>query len=144
MFTGAENFVGGVQQVLMRARAESTKLNPLQVRRGHSGQPSSRNSQSDSELDIGARGDLRDPATFESLRRRCLAAVRVSRVGPIVLDLAEVTVADTKVIALLLLMTAWAHEGRNQLYLRVSSVVREWVQISGAGRYLWRRAVILV
>jgi len=96
----------------------------------------------DATVFVRAGDNLREAAALEDYRKRCLAVLRAQRGGRLLLDLDQVTDADTKLVGLLLLIAARAQQEQTTLRLRLSAVVRAWIEVCNAGRYLAPRAEI--
>jgi ABC-type transporter Mla MlaB component len=74
------------------------------------------------------RGDVRDERIVQDLHERCRCGL-VSGAKLILLDLSDVRVADTKLVACLLACLRMAHREGAQLRIRPSAAVQTWCNL---------------
>lgn len=96
--------------------------------------------QSDEWL-LAASGDLSNSRALSEFHRRCEALI-AARPPQASLDLTKVERADTKLVAVLLLVVRLARSAHVVLDIRVSSRLRQWIAVCKADQLLRPNVVI--
>lgn len=84
---------------------------------------------------LSAAGDLRDPEALQRLYWRGSTLI-ASQPGRAILHLSEVVEADTKLVAILLVLVRLARAARVPLSVSASTKLRAWIEVCRVGHLL--------
>lgn len=88
------------------------------------------------EVLLVAPHDLREPSALETMRRRFLVLTGDRRCAALLFDLSGVRTADSRLVALLVVMASHAARQNLSLRLQLSPIVQTWVEIYSVHRCL--------